>query len=353
MKEKVLVADNSTNEQLDIFCNSFDILRLIAAFIVLFSHSFRDFLPSKPVWTMWLSDGATGVEMLFGISGFLIFMSYDKCYKKKDRFLIFYLKRILRIYPALITMYLGVAVLDCINGENIFTLASAYTLVRAIIYPSASIYAVGIYNGVLCTLAYELTFYLLVPVLHRIYRNKGHLFWIISIIIMWLGNFLDSYLISYFGDTNILNFLYEFMLGAYLYMHRDTLLKKLARPKIAIGIIAIYTIIWNLYCHTDIFPHIGAIHPALIAWIMPFSVIVIAYSFGRINLKMDLSYGIYIWHMVIITELLMFLEATPVTMIIAWIITVIVAILSWTVVEHNCLNLSHYLVKKINSKNNS
>ena len=334
-------------KQHNVYDNCIDYLRLIAAIIVLLSHSFRSFDYEKTVWLMWLTDGATGVAMLFGISGFLIFMSYDRGYNQPKRLLSFYIKRIFRIYPALITMYLGVAVLDCINGENIFTLGSLYTLFRAILYPTASIYAVGIYNGVLCTLGYELTFYLLVPILYKIYRNKSHAFWIISIFVFWLANFWDEYFIAIWGDVNVINFLYEFMIGAYLYMHRETILYKLATPKKAVALIIFYSIVWNIYTYTDIIPHVGSVHPALITWIVPFSTIVIAFSFGKKNLKIDLSYGIYIWHMIVITQVLMYFKRSFLTMVLCWVTVFVIATISWIFIEERCQKCAKkYILEK-------
>lgn len=331
------------SQKIDIYENSFDLLRLLAAAIVLLSHSFRSFGYTKPAYLMWLTDGATGVAMLFGISGFLIFMSYDRGYNQPHKLLSFYIKRILRIYPALITMYLGVAVLDCINGDNIFTLGSLYTLFKAILYPNASIYAVGIYNGVLCTLGYELTFYLLVPILYKIYKNKGHAFWIISILVLWLANYFDSYFVTLFGDVNVINFLYEFMIGAYIYMHRDFLLNRLAKPAVIIVLICIYSVVWSIYSYTDFIPHIGSVHSAFITWLVPLTTVLTAFTLGKHNLKFDISYGIYIWHMIVITQVLMYFEPTVPTLIVCIVIIIAAAIASWLLIEKNCQKLSKHL----------
>jgi peptidoglycan/LPS O-acetylase OafA/YrhL len=88
--------------------NNFDLLRLLAAISVIFSHAFllgegrQDIEP-----LMWLTGGQTilgvvGVFVFFVISGFLVTMSFDAT-NSAPRFL---MKRALRIYPGFIVCLL-------------------------------------------------------------------------------------------------------------------------------------------------------------------------------------------------------------------------------------------------------
>jgi len=78
--------------------NNFDVLRLLAASLVLFSHSYALTASAEPFadvsgWTL----GEVGVVMFFAMSGFLI----SKSWSDQPRLLPFSVKRALRILPAL------------------------------------------------------------------------------------------------------------------------------------------------------------------------------------------------------------------------------------------------------------
>ena len=86
--------------------NRFDILRLLAAWLVLYNHSFVLTASSEIEWiSRFLKfDTASGlaVALFFTISGYLVYNSLESSRSSKE----FLLKRILRIYPALIGVVL-------------------------------------------------------------------------------------------------------------------------------------------------------------------------------------------------------------------------------------------------------
>ena len=59
--------------------NCIDLIRLIAAIVVMFSHSLRWFGVEKPVWGLFFTDGSVGVISFNVLSGFLIFASWERC----------------------------------------------------------------------------------------------------------------------------------------------------------------------------------------------------------------------------------------------------------------------------------
>lgn len=89
--------------------NNFNLIRFIAASLVLFSHSFAlslgsgDFEPLRS--TIGMTWGTIAVDIFFVTSGFLITSSYFS----RNNLLAFVWARILRIYPALI-----VAIIFCV-----------------------------------------------------------------------------------------------------------------------------------------------------------------------------------------------------------------------------------------------
>lgn len=85
--------------------NNFDLLRLIAAFLVIFYHCFRVSMHEymEPIFTTsrgYLNVGTIGLYIFFLISGYLITESFTKRPKHYFR------NRILRVFPALATVVL-------------------------------------------------------------------------------------------------------------------------------------------------------------------------------------------------------------------------------------------------------
>jgi peptidoglycan/LPS O-acetylase OafA/YrhL len=77
--------------------NNFDILRLLAAWAVLVSHSFALVGEVEPLHQLDASLGAVGVLVFFSVSGLLIRRSWEYDPSPRD----FWLKRALRLLPAL------------------------------------------------------------------------------------------------------------------------------------------------------------------------------------------------------------------------------------------------------------
>ena len=150
---------------------SFDLLRLIAAAMVVFSHCFP--LAGKPAVTLWgVEDfGALGVSIFFVISGYLVCGSYQRDPKT------YLWKRLLRIEPALIASLIvtvaALAFLTTAPQAEYWPAAASYVLRNALLYPAT--YELpglfqgnpvpGVVNGVLWTLRLEFTFYLALMVI--------------------------------------------------------------------------------------------------------------------------------------------------------------------------------------------
>ena len=95
-------------------------LRLLAAWGVLFSHSFALVGHAEPLERFGTTLGSTMVLVFFSISGFLVRRSWEK----DPRVLPFWHKRVVRLWPALIVVTVATALL---LGPAVTTLApSAY-----------------------------------------------------------------------------------------------------------------------------------------------------------------------------------------------------------------------------------
>ncbi|MGN8273975.1 acyltransferase family protein [Pseudomonas sp. SMN5] len=82
--------------------NNLNLLRLIAALMVLYAHSFDFYGGSAPVFLGLTPYGGLGIDIFFIISGYLIVKSWDS----SPSIINFLSKRSLRIFPALIVVVL-------------------------------------------------------------------------------------------------------------------------------------------------------------------------------------------------------------------------------------------------------
>ena len=145
---------------------NFDIMRLVAALLVVVSHTFP-LAGQAPFRIMGVEDlGALGVSVFFVISGYLVSASYERDPKA------YLLKRILRIEPGLIaSLVVTVGLLALVTtapAAEYWPAAAMYVLRNALLYPAT--YALpgvfqdvpfaGVVNGVLWTLRLEFTFYI-------------------------------------------------------------------------------------------------------------------------------------------------------------------------------------------------
>ena len=79
--------------------NNFDLLRLFAATQVFLQHA-KWHMGINPELFYWLSY-FPGVPIFFFISGYLLYISYEKNCQNNNYYYYFFINRILRIYPAL------------------------------------------------------------------------------------------------------------------------------------------------------------------------------------------------------------------------------------------------------------
>jgi peptidoglycan/LPS O-acetylase OafA/YrhL len=144
---------------------NFDVMRLIAALLVVVSHTFP--LAGQPALTIrGVEDlGALGVSVFFVISGYLVAASYVRDPKS------YLLKRILRIEPGLIaSLVVTVVLLSFVTNApqaEYWRAGALYILRNALLYPATyelpgvfeGLAMAGVVNGVLWTLRLEFTFY--------------------------------------------------------------------------------------------------------------------------------------------------------------------------------------------------
>ena len=280
--------------------NSFDIISLIAAVDVMVAHTVAHSSPGGgadfPFWRFIAP--APAVAVMFAISGFLVTASYEKC----PRLLDFYKKRVLRIYPLLIVavtvpviIYFGIGLLPY-NPVQITIECLKTIFIGSFGKYTIPVGAIG--NGSLWTIIIQIQFYFLTPIIFKLLRSRK-----VSILI-FIGAIVENLLsvkveqvltgtIARIYSLSCLPYLYMYLFGAIIYIHREILLGWLEKY------------FW-LFCMGYGLIHWGIALDLRFDWkyINPISALLVmgiaigaAFKFGSHRLKIDLSYGIYLWHL--------------------------------------------------------
>lgn len=343
--------------------NAFDLLRLTAAFIVMLSHSFRWFDYPKPRWLLFLTDGSIGVMIFFAISGYLIMASYDRCTKEKHSLIRYFANRFVRIYPALLASFVVLTIGNILLfGIDVFHTDYIIYFIKNFIRPMGGAYKDGISNGVLWTLKAELIFYFLVPFIFKVTRKFNKIQWCILILIMWQFNLWDEQVLNlvsqwggigkYIDNGSFIFFLYEMLIGCFIYSYWNDILPFLTRKKTVIVYGAIFVIWYCIYNYSGLIPRFGVMHNALFGLMVPPLVIGLGYCVGEIRFKYDISYGIYIYHMIVINCILNSKQTGIGMMIATWCITVICGFLSFVIIEKPCMNIKKRVMKNVLKEGN-
>ncbi len=281
--------------------NCISLLRLVAALSVFTGHAsvhLQVELPKVAVWAHSLFDG---VPIFFFISGFLIYHSLTQNSDLK----IFASKRLLRLYPELwCAVGLSVVSLLVLYREQLQALPFA-----AWIATQSSVlqfwtpdclrgFGCGTPNGSLWTVGVMVQSYIVIFILFRFLHNRPIWRWVgvTAVSVMCnaatplLEKFLPAILVKLYGQT-FLPYLWIFLIGAFLSAYFNKLMpfcKKFWYLFFAVAVIFNFT-------NFD-FGQYGVLKtlffaPALLGF---------AYCFPRLNIKHDITYGLYLYHMVVL-----------------------------------------------------
>lgn len=326
--------------------NNFDTIRLIAASLVLYGHSFVFLGLREPLFLSWIPLGPLGVYIFFTISGYLISQSWDR-----DRnFKRFIIRRFLRIFPglsvciALSILLLG-PLLTTLTLHEYFTNFHTFGYLRNIglfiVYYLPGVYetnrVANAVNGSLWSLPIEFSLYIITGLIGLVCKGR----WCIlalaagyaTICFQWAWKTEDM-LVIYGSDMRQL-----FICGTYFWvgalLHKFNFKNFMSIP-VALGAATI------MLC---LEPY-GSPSLKIASWIL---LPIIIFSFGLSHSKFleklttsgDYSYGIYIYAFPI-QQAIVYLN--PKIGIAAYltecfIVTVIFAVLSWHLIEKKMLML--------------
>ena len=267
------------------------------------------------------------------LSGFLIWSSIDR---SRD-FSVYLKKRVFRIFPELWAAVILNAFIIILIYENIdwlrfgmFNIAQASFLQ---FWTPAFLreYGCGTPNGSLWTICVILQFYLVAWFIKKLINNSKNrkrmviYVFVGSVLISFLGEqaktLLPSLLEKLYYQT-LIPYFWVFMLGICANELLDKIISILKKAWFISLLLLIFVSITGID-YTCGYPLLKSIF--LTAWCIGF-----AYKFPKINIKPDISYGMYLYHMIVANVFIEFnLQGKFIYFIFALGITIILAVISY------------------------
>ena len=296
---------NKVKEQIkfDFANNCFDVLRLYSAFYVMTLHIFRHIRLQEvsPVFDWW-----NGVVVLFCISGFLVPASMERSKNTWE----FLKKRVLRIIPSLwVCIIVGVIVAAAfcgfvLNKTFVTWFLGQLVFIRDLPQPDfISNFGIGNFQANLWTMIFTVQFYIITAIIYRFLKNRKLWVWIFVMILSMALNLVVPHLQEILPETgrliishSCMPYFYMYFAGWFMYRYREKIVPILSKTKILCVILFIARAI---YC--DRFGvRIGEYMDMIQVLLLCLMTVGFGYSFGKIRFKFDLSYGLYLYHMVVV-----------------------------------------------------
>ena len=342
--------------------NAFDLIRLLAALQVAIVHA-TEYLAPALSHSWWIRSLALfpGVPVFFFISGLLISRSYET----NDNLREYAANRALRIFPALVVC---VALnLVAVASTGYFEQVSASTAEIVLLGIAKSTFLQfynprfmrgfgdGVLNGSLWTICVELQFYCVVPLLYRLLRDcdrRHSNLRLVALSIVFSG--FQSLLVALGDDyahtipwklfnVSFLPWLYMFIVGILAQRNLDRLLP-VARRMPATWMLLAYVI----YAMAARWSGLRLGNTLALPVFLPLAFLVIRMAFSGLRTvsdrlqRNDVSYGVYIYHMPFVDQLLFFERSGAGALLGAVAATLTAATASWFLVEKPSLRLKKH-----------
>lgn len=339
--------------------NNFDTIRLLAAFQVLIWHAASQLDYFYPMYGfLRVLFHIPGVPIFFALSGFLLSYSVDAKpfdWKKYTR------NRLLRIYPALwvCTLLTGAMILLWGNEiplkDGLIWLISQFTFLQPFVPESMKTWGVGHPNGSLWSIAVELQYYVLLPLIWKLIGSYTRQSKNIALLGIGLVSLVFNKAVDHFleADTMLWKLLtvslpyhlYFFVYGMLLYANWNAV-RSWLENKVLFWLLAYvaYVIVgaeWLGWYKNPYDDHlIGLLANGLLVGFV-FSLAFSYLTFSEKVLKgQDISYGLYIYHMPVVNVLVTF-QATGrwEWVLLTLLLSGLLAWISWKWVEKPMLQL--------------
>ncbi|MBQ7817719.1 MAG: acyltransferase [Oscillospiraceae bacterium] len=324
--------------------NCFNFIRLVAAVQVFLGHALRHLQVDVPVSIRPLVFLIRGVPVFFILSGFLIWNSLNR----SDDFKQFVQKRALRLYPELWAgVLLNAVIMLLLYGSEVQWLPFlAFQFTQATFLQfwtpdSLQGYGYGAPNGALWTIGVMLQCYLVLWAIHFVIKKwgkqeAGSKKRCVLLMVLLLAAIVDSLLSIYvkgilpevlgklFAQTFV-PYIWLFLIGAVLAESFDRIIAVAKRLWfVFLGLVLV--IGW-----TGI--DIGYSYGIVSSLFLGLAMIGFAYRFPKLTIRHDISYGLYIYHMVVVNAMIeLGFTGKLIYVAIALAVSVLIAILSYVTI---------------------
>jgi peptidoglycan/LPS O-acetylase OafA/YrhL len=326
----------------DFKINNFDLLRILAAFQVVLVHSMGYFGLYDPHVAYWLSF-FPGVPIFFVISGYLVSASFER-----QKTVHAYLKnRFLRIFPGLWACLLfttGIVLLLGFRPSRPVDYLWLPAQFVGLIFtpPFLKSFGIGSYNGSLWTIPVELQFYLALPIVYKLvtWRNSRKAGMILAVAIfaaIRVSLYLTHPSLGEASETTLEKLIrYSFLPHFVLFLLGVTLQNfRVHQSRLISGKVLIWL---PIYLAAQLLlpenPWILVFRSLLLGFLVVSAAYTAPTAAETILRGEDISYGVYIYHALVISLLLIFRahhSIADIGMVFAG--AVILGGLSWRFVE--------------------
>ena len=296
-----------SNTTLNFRDNCFNLIRYLAAFEVLIGHANAHLALNLPEYFTAPLDYFYGVPIFFGLSGYLIWNSANNM----SDFKTYFKKRILRIYPELwLSILLSIiCIVIFYHKELILSDLCIFTVTQSTIFQfwtpdSLRGYGCGTPNGSLWTIGVMVQFYILIYILNKLFKKRGKLYWGILLSLSLTAGISYPYVSTIFPHSvlgklysqTVIPYAFLFLIGCFICEYKHKLLPLLKKIWWALGLVSLFP----MFTGWDIPGSYGIIRSTFLI----ISIIGMGYALPKLEIKTDLSYGIYLFHMVVVNVLI-------------------------------------------------
>lgn len=317
--------------------NCFNLIRYFAALQVLIGHANTHLQLNLPEFFTSFISFFHGVPIFFGLSGYLIWNSVNKI----PDFKTYFKKRILRIYPELwLSVLLSlICILIFYHDYVVLTDLAVFTFTQSTVLQfwtpdSLRGYGCGTPNGALWTIGVIVQFYICIYALNKLFRKRGKLWWGIVLFIALATDITFPYVQSMFPHVifaklysqTIIPYAFLFLIGCFICEYKHVLIPILKKTWWIFGLISIIPMIINW----DIPGSYGIIRSTFLI----ICIIGMGYALPKLEIKIDFSYGIYLFHMIVINVLIALnLKGNIISFLILLGVVIPIAYLSYKIVN--------------------
>ena len=338
-----------------------DGMRAISIMLVFISHM----VYSSGIYLGNFIPGGFGVTIFFYISGFLItrLLLEEASHRKTISLKMFYIRRVLRLYPPLLVMLLLITLYLLIVKHFI-----PYKELLAALFYYENYYLIlfspkVFYYGILWSLAIEEHFYLFYPLLFLIFIKKPKQF-IVVIVILLIVSLLARFAIASKYNANHFSYDSTFGLSHYrfdsiLYGCLSALLinsrfadkfKAITSNKIIFGL-AIAGILFSLTYRNEYFRQTARYSLQGLSLLVVVTAIIYSYTYSALNKILSSrymvtlgkwSYSIYLFHAVVI----IFLDDLPTKNKLVYVVLYLVGSLSLSILSYYYVEQPFFKLRK-------